>query len=116
MFSRSSHRLSIRSPSSTTISYTVSDRLHPASRILTPLKHAIRVILISYVLLADLAKVQSSFNISGLDSSVEILLNVSLIGSFIRGVAKSYDWWVLLLCTASTLWLCLRRDYTGRIS
>lgn len=113
MLSRPSTTLSILSPSPTTISFLVSNKRHPKSKLVSRLRATARVVLISYALLIDVAKAQTILDLGSFSSYVDIILRFSLTNPLVHVVAGYADWWVLGLLTLLTLYVCLRRNYTG---
>ena len=107
--------LKVRSPSPSSISYTASSISSPRSLLLNALRHSIRVVVSFYAILALLSKAQDDGLMDAIDLSIPVplLLHYSLIGDFIRGTAQSFNWWFLCFTSLLTLYLCLRRDYTG---
>jgi hypothetical protein len=103
--------LTITSPSPTTISYSVSNKRHPKSKAIARLRATARVVLIGYALLIDVAKAQTGSTTSWY---IDLLLKISLTNPLVQIVATYADWWVLGLFTLLTLYVCLRRNYTGK--
>ncbi|KIW65922.1 hypothetical protein PV04_08136 [Phialophora macrospora] len=122
------HHFSIHLPSPTTVSFTVST--HPVVsttkasrafvpprvklRIFTLLKHILRVILVWYTALVNVAKAQAvgSVGSSGrLDAYAALSLRLSLFSGFVRFVAEKTEWWILAPVSLGIVYACLRRDY-----
>src|SRR5271170_3422108 len=115
MFSQTNH-LVIQSPSSTTVSYTVSNALPDStssSRILSYVSSGLRVLLCLYVLLVDL---QITGALLG-NGSKNRWLDVKGLESLdfpIRVVPGLLDWRLIVLLSVLTVFLCLRRGHTGK--
>ena len=116
MFTASTQYLEVHLPSPTTVSFTVTTRRRPGSKIslLVLLRHALRVLLVFYVLLVNLAKVQAASLLGSFDRYANFFLRLSLMNGLLRLVGENTEWWVLAPVSALLVWLCLRRDYVGR--
>lgn len=112
MIARPSNTLTIESPSPTTVSYSVSNKRHPKSKLVARLRGTARVVLISYAVLIDFAKAQTILDLGHASRYVDLLLKISLTNPLVQIVAGYADWWVLAILTAITLYVCLRRNYT----
>ena len=107
-----SQYLKITSPSSTAVQYTVSSRPAKPRLIVTALKHAFRLVVAFYTLLATIAKLQATFRL-GVSPIVEEALDTTLLSNVLRFVIENVQWWILCTTSLITLYLCIRRDYTG---
>ena len=116
MLPTSTQYLEVHLPSPTTVSFTVTTRRRPASKIslLALLRHALRVLLVFYVLLVNLAKAQTVFLLGSLDRYTNFFLRLGLMNGLLRLVAERTEWWVLAPVSSLLVWLCLRRDYVGK--
>lgn len=115
MIARPSKTLTIDSPSPTTVSYSVSNKRHPKSKLVARVRATARVVLVSYAILIDLSKAQTIVDLGYVKWHVDLLLKISLTNPLVQIVASYAEWWVLATLTAITLYVCLRRNYTGRI-
>jgi hypothetical protein len=113
MIARPSKTLTVDSPSPTTVSYSVSNKRHPKSKLIARLRATARVVLICYALLIDLAKAQKTIGLGPVSSYTDLILKFSLTNPLVQLVASHADWWILAVLTAITLYVCLRRNYTG---
>jgi hypothetical protein len=112
MFSRPAQHLCVQSPSSTTVSYTVSNASSDVTRssiFFSYLRGVLRVLVCTCVLLVDLA-------------TAEVLLGSRPWNTFVtfgfvenaaRAVPRRVDWRVIVGFSFAILYLCLRRSYTG---
>lgn len=114
MIARPSHTLTIDSPSPTTIAYSVSNKRHPKSKLVARLRATARVVLISYAILIDFAKAQALVELGSESWYIGLILKFSLTNPLVQLVASYADWWILAILTIITLYVCLRRNYTGR--
>lgn len=107
--------LTILLPSPTTVSFTVSTRppSTPRTTALNLLRYTARVLLLFYVLLVNLAKLQPLIGSPRVDAYAELGLRVSLVGSLVSAVAERTEWWILVAVTGLLGYACLRRDYDG---
>lgn len=116
MFSSTVKRLTILSPSSSTISYTVSNalpRTTRASKLLGTLGDVLRVLLCIFVLGLDLTALQkTTFFPFSLHSSINEHQNKVL--HFLSMIVNSLDWRLLTAGSVALLYLCLRKGYTGK--
>lgn len=115
MFGSASQHLTIYSPSSTTISYTVSTALPRStrpSRILFVLGNVCRIILCFFVLTVDIVKLQSLVK-----SWPFTFINFydMAAGRMAMEIVKSVDWRFLAIGSFLVLYLCLRKGYTGEV-
>ena len=117
---------SIYLPSATTVSFTVSTRplYAPTSTktlrsllsrvpVLSLIKHIFRVLLISFALLANLAKVEDVLRSPIVNAYTEFWLRVSLLGGFVKLLAEKTEWWILVPVSLGIVYVCLKRDYVG---
>ncbi|OAP59233.1 hypothetical protein AYL99_06531 [Fonsecaea erecta] len=130
MFSGPTQYLSIHLPSPATVSFTVSTRQPPRAwstnnrasshswfchlrrvPIFTLTKYALRVLLVLYTVVVNLAKAQSDTQSPRLDAYADLGLKLSLVGGTIRAVAERAEWWVLAPVSLGIVYACLRRDY-----
>lgn len=112
--------LSSYSPSPTTVFYTVSTRPpNPSARarLLTLLKHAVRSLLVALVLLIILIKVQKTTTSEWewLDATLRTVQPTGLVGTLIQSLAEQHDWWIVIGVSLAVVYICLRRDYTGKL-
>lgn len=108
-----SQHLQISSPSSTAVEFTISSRTRKSAKAVTLLRHALRLIVASYTFLATITKLQMTFS-TGTNQYIDYLLQASLLNSFLRLIIDSAPWWVLSVTSLLTLYLCVKRDYTGQ--
>lgn len=113
MAESTSRHLRISSSSNTAVNYTVSSRSREPAKVVTILQHVFRIVVAFYTTLATIAKLQLTFG-SEIDQAVEQLLNVTLLHGFLRLIIDNAQWWVLCITSLIALYLCVRRDYTGR--
>jgi hypothetical protein len=112
MFARPAEHLTIQSPSSTTVSYTVSNAsssVTTSSKALSYLQGTLRICVCVYVLLVDVATVDVTFGPRALSA----LLRLSWVEDPARSIAKVLDWRVTAVLSLVILYLCMRRRYTG---
>lgn len=114
MIARPSVALTIDSPSPTTISYSVSNKRHPKSKLVARLRATARVVLISYAILIDLAKAKANIDLRYASDYIDLISKFSLTNPLVQLAASYVDWWILAVLTVITLYVCLRRNYTGR--
>lgn len=108
-----SQHLQISSPSSTAVDFTISSRTRKSAKAVTLVRHILRLIVASYTALATITKLQMTFS-TGINQYVDYLLQASLLSSFLRLIIDSAPWWVLSVTSLLTLYLCVKRDYTGQ--
>lgn len=117
MLRSASQHLTIGSPSSTTISYTVSNafpRSTRSSQVLFVFGNVIRLLLCLFVLAIDIAKLQSPSYFQG--SSIDIIdLESMAIGRLALSIAKSVDWRLVAVGSFLVLYFSLQKGYTGGI-
>ena len=113
MIARPSNKLTIDSPSPTTVSYGVSNKRHPKSRLVARLRATARVVLISYAILIDFAKARRIVDLGAASWYIDLVSKFSLTNPLVQLVASYADWWVLAIFTVITLYVCLRKNYTG---
>jgi hypothetical protein len=112
MFTRPAQHLTIQSPSSTTISYTVSNassNVARSSRILSYLQGTLRVLICIFVLLVDVATAEIKFAPRPWDTFVTF----GFIENAARTIPRVLDWRVITVLSFAILYLCIRRSYTG---
>jgi len=112
MFARPAQHLTIQSPSSTTVSYTVSNAsssVTTSSKALSYLQGTLRICVCICVLLVDIATAEAIFAPWALSA----LLRLSLIEDAARSIAKVLDWRITTVLSLVILYLCMRRRYTG---
>lgn len=112
MSEQTSQHLRITSPSDTAVRYTVSSRTKEPSGAIIFIRHAFRAIVACYTILATIVKLQETFY-DGISQSAERLLALSLMNGFLQSLIRNFQWWILCLTSLVTLYLCVRRDYTG---
>jgi hypothetical protein len=112
MFARPAQHLTIQSPSSTTISYTVSNassNVTTSSKALSYLQGTLRICVCIYVLLVNVATTEVIFAPRALST----LLRLGLIEDAARSIAKVLDWRITAVLSLVILYFCMRRGYTG---
>lgn len=82
----------------------------------TASRHALRIVVSLYTILASLAKAQQYELPRELDDHVNYLLDHCLIGDFITAIVEGLEWWLVAVASTAILYACLRRDYTGNLS
>lgn len=107
-----SQHLKITSPSSAAVKYTISSRAHEPALLVVLVKHLFRIIVAFYTVLATIAKLQRTFS-SEINPVIAELLRLTLLNNFLLLIIDNAQWWVLCLTSLITLYLCVRRDYTG---
>jgi hypothetical protein len=115
MFAQANH-LVIQSPSSTTVSYTVSNALPDStssSRILSYVSSGLRVLLCLYMLLVDL-QITGALLGNGSKNRWLDVKGLEFLDFPIRVVPGLLDWRLIVLLSVLTVFLCLRRGYTGK--
>ena len=107
--------LEIQAPSSTTVCYHVRNNKQSSSRTLGAVKHALRLIVAFHVSLLILAKVNGTVP-SGLDVRplTEALFSLTFLDSVIFNLAVRLNWGAATALSIVVLYLCVRRDYTGK--
>ncbi len=116
MFGPASQHLTIYSPSSTTISYTVSTALPRSTRpskILFVLGNIFRIILCFLVLSIDIVKLQSL--VKRWPITLINLYDVAA-GPMAMEIVISMDWRFLAVGSFLILYFCLRKGYTGEFA
>ena len=117
MFSSAVKRLKILSPSSSTISYTVSNalpRVTRASQFLGSLGDALRVLLCIFVLSLDVAALhRTSVFPAFLNGSIGF--QDSRVWEVLYAIVDALDGRVLASGSTGLLYLCLRKGYTGKL-
>ena len=104
--------LQVEAPSSTAVNYVVTSKKHPSSRFITFAGHLIRTAVVFHAILLVLVK--SNFG-DGKghrdDGYLGFLLQLTVLDSLITLIAVNLEWWVVILSSLTTFWLCLRRPY-----
>jgi len=95
------------------VSYTASSRTKTPAKVLDYLQHSFRIIIASYTIVATIAKFQLTYY-SELDWTVQLLVEWSLLDKFMHAIIGRVEWWMLSVTTLITLYLCIRRNYTGQ--
>jgi phosphatidylinositol N-acetylglucosaminyltransferase subunit H len=116
MFRSASTHLTIYSPSSTTISYTVSDALPRSTRlskIFVLLSNVFRLLLCLFVLAVDFAKLHSIHTLQHWPLDVISLQN-TVPGRLAFNIAKYLDWRLIASGSFLVVYLCLRKGHTGK--
>lgn len=108
-----SQHLRVSSPSPTAVNYTVSSRARHPSTAVTLLKHMVRVFIVFYAVLATLVKLQITL-FDEVHTYVQLCCEWTLVEQFVHLITDKLEWWMLLMSTAVTIYLCLRRDYIGQ--
>ena len=115
MLGSSSQHLKIQSPSSTTVSYTVSNALPQSTRsskFLFVLGIIFRILLCIFVLAVDVAKLQPIPYFQHLLLGPFNLQDVPT-GLWASNVAALVDWRLIATGSVSILYFCSRKGYTG---
>jgi phosphatidylinositol N-acetylglucosaminyltransferase subunit H len=115
MFGSTSQNLTIYSPSSTTISYTVSNALPRSTRpsqILFVIGNVFRLLLCLFVLAVDVAKLQSIFLSEYLPIDT-ITLAKTMGGRLALNIANAVDWRLIAAGSSLVVYFCLRKGYTS---
>ncbi len=107
-----SEHLRVSSSSSTAVKYTVSSRTREPARLVTILRHIFRIVVAFYTILATIAKLHLTFS-SEIDESIEMLLDVTFMHGYLQLIVDDTQWWALCITSLLTLYLCVKRDYTG---
>ncbi|EXJ82830.1 phosphatidylinositol glycan, class H [Capronia epimyces CBS 606.96] len=147
MFTGTTQYLEVYLPSPTTVSFTVTTRRPrrptatststPTSKsrfkhrlrffkshilTLTVLRHVVRLVLVFYALLLNVAKAQhhrhhhhhqqdtTELNCA-FDKYAQLALQLSLGGGLVKTLAERTEWWILVPLSLAVIYLCLRRDY-----
>jgi hypothetical protein len=116
MFNSASQHLTVYSPSTTTISYTVSNALPRSTRsskLLFVLGNVCRMILCLFVLVIDVAKLQSIFHFQHLPTGTASLQSTTA-GRVALDIAKAADWRIVTAGSLFVIFFCLRKGYTGQ--
>jgi phosphatidylinositol N-acetylglucosaminyltransferase subunit H len=118
------HHFAIHLPSPTTVSFTVSTRplfiedwatqrpwrWLPRGGFFALMKHSLRVILMYFTILVNLAKTRGLFGVQ-YHSIIDTCLKLSLLVNIIKPLAERLEWLVLIPASLVMVFLCLRRDY-----
>lgn len=105
--------LEVEAPSATTVSYVVTSKKRPKPRALVFIGYALRLVIVFHIVLLNLCKAQSTGNPITNNAYTKALFRLTIIDGFLQRLATGTEWWVLGIGSAATLWLCLRRPYTG---
>ncbi|KAK5234167.1 hypothetical protein LTR47_004758 [Exophiala xenobiotica] len=123
MFSGPMQYLEVYLPSPTTVSFTVTTRRPQSSsklrfRLGTFLRHAFRILLVYCALAVNIAKARDLVSLSS--KAVQHYLNTCLQlspgSSLIEPFAQRTEWWILAPLSLIVVYLCLKRDYVGRLT
>jgi hypothetical protein len=115
MFTKRPQYLDIDCPSPTTVSFRVTTTTRNPSRLLNLLRHGFRIFLAILAILVTITKLHVSI------SSEYIDLNVLALSSFLPGfttltaVVERREWWMVLPLSFLIVYLCLKRDYVGKL-
>lgn len=107
--------------------YKYTERLKNVYHLLwsTVLRHTIRIMLVFYVLLFNVAKAQQYHHRRGtpttatgtflafLDNYSDTALQLSVGGSLVKSIAERTEWWILAPLSLAVVYMCLKRDYVG---
>jgi phosphatidylinositol N-acetylglucosaminyltransferase subunit H len=116
MLRSASQHLTVHSPSSTTISYTVSNALPrstTSSQILFALGNLLRTFLCISVLAIDAAKLQSILYLAHGPIDLPLAGRKTGPGALAWTVANAVDWRLLVAGSFLVIYFCLRKGYTG---
>ena len=116
MFTRRAHYLAIQSPSSTTVSYTVSNAVPDnttSSRIFSYARGAIRVLTCISTILFDLALARITFRLDYSDSYLN-LLSLGFVENAAQAALNVFDWRPVIFSSFLILYISLRRAHTGQ--
>ncbi len=116
---------SIHLPSATTVSFTVSTRplYAPSSStktfrtvlsrlpVLTLIKHVLRVVIVSFALLVNLAKAEDVLRSPIAGAYAEMWPTPGVLGSFVGLLSENLDWWLLAPVSLGIIYACMRKDY-----
>ncbi len=118
MFSGPMQYLEVYLPSPTTVSFTVTTRRPQSSklrfRVGTLLRHAFRMVVVYFVLAANIAKARDIVSLGTVQHYLNTCLKLSPGTSLIEPFAQRIEWWILAPLSLIVVYLCLRRDYVGR--
>ena len=112
MFSKTTQHLTIQSPSSTTVCYSVSNAsssVTGSSRVLSYLQGSLRVLICVCVLLVDVATAEVNFARRFWATSIRF----GLVENAARNIAGVLDWRVTAGLSLIVVYLCMRRSHTG---
>lgn len=115
MFGSASQHLVTYSPSSTTISYTVSNALPGStrtSRIVFVLSNVFRMLLCLFVLAVDITKLHFIFHFEHLLANITELQD-TVTGQLALNIARAADWRFVAAGSFLVFYFCLRKGYTG---
>ncbi|KAL2408582.1 hypothetical protein ABEF93_005204 [Exophiala dermatitidis] len=105
--------------------YKYTERLKNVYHLLwsTVLRHTIRIMLVFYVLLFNVAKAQQYHHRRGtpttatgtflafLERYSDTALQLSVGGSLVKSIAERTEWWILAPLSLAVVYMCLKRDY-----
>lgn len=115
MFRSGSQHLSVYSPSSTTVSYSVSNALPystRSSKLLFKVGIILRLLLCLFVFAVDFVKMQYLFHLDRWITGSGLVQNTGT-GRLAAGLAKAVDWRILAAGSFLVVYFCLRKGYTG---
>jgi len=112
MAEQTSEHLRVASPSNTAVKYTISSRTREPAKFVSILRHVFRIVVAFYTTVATIAKLQMTLA-REIDPDVEQILESTLLYRLLRLIIDNAPWWVLCITSLFTLYLCVRRDYTG---
>jgi hypothetical protein len=118
MFSTASQHLTVKSPSVSTISYTISNaspRSTPSSKAWAVLGHLFRILLCLFIFAVDVAKLESASDLHLLPVDIVGFQN-SLPGRLALSTANATDWRIVAAGSPVLIYLCLKKAYTGEDS
>src|SRR5947209_2381846 len=114
MFTRPAQHLTIHSPSTTTVSYTVSNapfRVTRSSTVLSYFQVSLRVLVCICVVLIDIATAEAIFA----SKSWTTVIPFGSIENAARHIAELLDWRVTAVASFLVIYFCMRRSYTGKV-
>lgn len=103
-------RLEIEAPSSTAINYVVTSKKQ-TPRVFTAIGHVVRAAICFHALLPLIVKLQLEVRMQDGGIYLDMLLQLTVLDSIVYATAKSAEWWMLVVGTLVTFWICLRRPY-----
>lgn len=110
MADSTSQYLRVSSPSATAVKYTVSSRPNEPAKVVSAIRYVIRIVAVVCALLALIAKLEVHIFATG----IHTLLSLTLFGGILQSIIDGLEWWILLITSFLTLYLCIRRDHTGQ--
>lgn len=118
MFAGPSQYLEVYLPSPTTVSFTVTTRRPESSKFRANvqifLRHTCRIFLAYSALLANAVKGRDVV-VDGDARFLDVFLKLSLGSSLVKPLTERIEWWILALLSLLVVYLCLRRDYVGKL-